>query len=51
MVDATPKKATLKDVREYFGMKLPEMKSEWVPMSQEDKDQILTGLGDGTETY
>jgi hypothetical protein len=41
----------LKVVREFFGMSLAEMKAEWVPLSQEDKDDILKGLTDGTLTY
>lgn len=41
----------LKIVREFFGMTLVEMKAEWVPLSQSDKDDILSGLTDGSLTY
>ncbi|MEU6674852.1 hypothetical protein [Streptomyces sp. NPDC046925] len=44
---ATP----LKLVKEYFGLKLNEMRTEWTPMPQKDKDEILAGLRDGTLTY
>jgi len=43
--------ATVKTVREFFGMTLAEMKAEWIPMDKADKDAILTGLTDGTFTY
>lgn len=41
----------LKMVREFFGMNLTEMKSEWVPMPNKDKEEIVKGLQDGTLTY
>lgn len=46
----------LKLVREFFDtpsrpMKISNMKDEWVPLSDEDKAQILQGLTDGTLTY
>lgn len=41
----------LKMVREFFGMSLAEMKNEWVPLPNEDKEQILRGLEDGTLNY
>lgn len=41
----------LKMVREFFGMNLAQMKAEWVPMSEKDKQDILSGLTDGTLTY
>lgn len=47
----TVKHATMKDVREFFGMSLPEMKAEWVPLTDAEKAQILGGLSDGTLTY
>lgn len=43
--------ATVKTVREFFGMSLAEMKKEWVPMPPKDKAEILAGLTDGTLTY
>lgn len=41
----------LKMVREFFGMTLAEMKSEWVPLSEKDKEDIFQGINDGTLTY
>ena len=46
----------LKLVREYFDtparpMRLADMKTEWSPLSAEEKAQIIGGLTDGTETY
>lgn len=43
--------SSLKKVREFFGMTLPEMKKEWVPLPAKDKDEILKGLADGSLTY
>lgn len=48
---ATSAPSPLKLVRDFFGMKLAEMKTEWTPMPQTDKDQILTGLTDGSLNY
>lgn len=48
---AEQKSAGMKDVREFFGMTLPEMKSEWVPLSDKDKAEILAGLSDGSLNY
>lgn len=46
-------KATVKEVKDFFGMDLPTMKKEWITggLSDKDKDQIMTGIGDGTLTY
>lgn len=41
----------LKLVREFFGMTLAQMKAEWTILPQKDKDEILSGLRDGTLTY
>lgn len=46
----------LKMVREYFDtaarpMKLSDMKAEWIPLPESDKQQIIKGLTDGTLTY
>ena len=38
-------------VRNFFGMTLAQMKSEWVPMPAADKAQILAGIENGTLTY
>lgn len=34
----------LKLVRDFFGFKLAEMKTEWSTLPQKDKDDILKGL-------
>ena len=58
-------KATVKAVKDFFGLSLPEMKQEWMGKNADgtlngdaskvltaaDKEQILSGLGDGTLTY
>jgi len=41
----------IKAVREFFRMSLAEMKAEWVPLPQKDKEEILAGIEDGTLTY
>lgn len=53
MTTATETKApsSLKLVRDFFGLKLADMKTEWTPMPQADKNQIIAGLTDGTLTY
>lgn len=43
--------ATLKEVTTYFGIKLSEFKNEWAALTDEDREQIKRGIGDGTETY
>lgn len=48
---ADGKQAGMKDVREFFGMSLPQMKAEWVTLPEKDKAEILAGLSDGTLTY
>lgn len=52
MTDAKAPSA-LKLVREYFGLKLAEMKGEWTNggLTEQDKAQITAGLRDGTLTY
>lgn len=52
MADVSP----LKMVRDFFNtearpMRLQDMKTEWTPMPQADKDQIIQGLKDGSLTY
>ena len=53
-------KGTVKDVKDFFGMGLPEMKAEWIGkeetdptkiLTEKDKEQILNGLGDKTLNY
>jgi len=52
---APPKtEATLKRVTEYFrrdGETLKGFTEEWKQLTEEDKQQIKQGLGDGTLTY
>lgn len=43
--------AATKLVKEFFGMTLAEMKAEWIPLPQKDKEDITKGLRDGTLTY
>jgi hypothetical protein len=45
--------ASVKDVKEFFGMTLTQMKEEWVKggLSDQDKKDILQGLSDETLTY
>ena len=47
----TDQKIDLKKIKEYFGMTLPEMKREWVPLPEADKAQIWQGIQDGSLTY
>jgi hypothetical protein len=50
-------KATVKDVKEFFGMTLGEMKDEWMgkgdgpKLSDQDKQDLMEGIGNGTLTY
>lgn len=48
---ATATVSPLKMVREFFGMTMPEMKVELVPMSDKDKAEIVQGLTDGSLNY
>lgn len=43
--------ATLKAIREFFGMSVKEFRDEWMTLPKPDKDQIKAGLSDGTLTY
>lgn len=47
--------ATLKQVADYFGrlpgQTLKAWTEEWKQLSDEDKEQIKDGIGDGTLTY
>ena len=43
--------ATLKEVRDYFGISGKEMIVEWRKLTDEDKRNLRTGLGDGTLSY
>ena len=47
------KKASLKEVRDFFGMTVPQMKAEWTQggLSTTEKEQIQIGIANGTFTY
>lgn len=47
------RKATLKEAKEFFEMSIGEFRDEWTKggLTIEDKDQILTGIGNGSLTY
>jgi hypothetical protein len=46
-------KASVKDVKDYFGMDLTTFKKEWMQggLSDQDKNDLMQGLGDGSLTY
>jgi len=48
---ADDKKATIKEIKDFFGMTMPEMKNQWTPMPDKVKDEIRTGIGNGSLTY
>lgn len=41
----------LKEIRDYFGMKAADMIREWKELSEKDKEEIRTGIENGTLTY
>lgn len=45
--------ASLKTVREFFGMSVGQFRDEWTKqgLTDDDKRAIRQGLGDGTMTY
>lgn len=45
--------ASLKIVREFFGMDVPTFRKEWTQqgLTDADKRAIRQGIGDGTMTY
>ena len=43
--------ASIKDVRDFFGMNASDMIAEWKLLSDQDKIQIKEGIGNGTFTY
>lgn len=43
--------ASLKEVRDYFGLDGKQMVAEWRKLSEQDKADLRGGLGDGTLTY
>lgn len=44
-------KASLVEIRNYFGMKSAEFTAQWGKLTATDKAQIRNGIGDGTENY
>lgn len=49
MSDTQP--ASLKQVRDFFGIEGKDMVAEWRTLSEKDKEQLRAGIGDGTLTY
>lgn len=43
--------ATLKEVRDYFGINGKDMIAQWRNLTDDDKRQLREGLGNGTFTY
>ena len=43
--------ASIGDVCRFFGMKLADFRKEWAELSDEAKEQIRKGIGNGTYTY
>lgn len=49
--------ATLKQIREFFGMTTAQFRAEWVRKEEDggltalDREQIKQGIGDGSLTY
>lgn len=42
---------TLKDIMAFFGMAPKEMTKEWKALSDQDKEDIKSGLENGSLTY
>jgi hypothetical protein len=43
--------ASVKDVKDYFGMSSKEMMTEWKALDDKSKAEIKAGIGNGTLTY
>jgi hypothetical protein len=47
--------ATIKAIKEFFGLRpgdtLKSFTAEWASLSDQDKEQIREGIGNGTLTY
>lgn len=41
----------MKEVMAYFGMKIGEFRNEWAKLSDTDKEQLKSGVIDGSLTY
>jgi hypothetical protein len=49
--DSMTEPASLKEVRDYFGIDGKQMIAEWRKLSDRDKVELREGIGDGTLTY
>lgn len=45
------KQATIAEVCKFFGGSLAKIRAEWNELTDEDKVQLRTGIGNGTLTY
>lgn len=44
--------ATLKDIKDFFGYSsLSAFSADWKQMPEQDREQIRTGIGNGSLTY
>ncbi|NEB04524.1 hypothetical protein [Streptomyces sp. SID13726] len=43
--------ASLKEVREFFGIDLKDFRAEWTVLDEESKREIREGIGNGSFTY
>lgn len=43
--------ATLKDIRDYFGLTVSEMTQAWKAMTDKDKTDLKSGIGNGSLDY
>lgn len=48
---AEEKKATIKDVRDYFAIESKRFALEWRNLTAQDKEDLKAGLSDGTLSY
>ena len=51
MADTETNIASLKEVRDFFGIDGKQMIVEWRGLTDLDKAQLRQGIGDGTLTY
>lgn len=43
--------ATIKQIKDYFGLESAEMSKAWRELSDKDKADLKNGIGNGTLTY
>lgn len=43
--------ATMGEVMKWFGMRPAEFRKEWAELTDQDKTDLKTGIGNGTLTY